>query len=62
MRMVRRLALYVGLVVVAFILAVAASLVALALGVPNDTAQWVGFGFLLVCAAVIVYFMEFRRP
>jgi hypothetical protein len=55
MRMVRRLALYVGLVVVAFILAVA-------LGVPNDIAQWVGFGVLLVCAAVIVYFMEFRRP
>jgi hypothetical protein len=62
MRMVRRLALYVGLVVVAFILAVVAALVALARGVPNDTAQWVGFGVLLVCAAVIVYFMEFRRP
>jgi hypothetical protein len=62
MRMVRRLALYASLVLVAFILAVAAALVALALGVPNTTAQWVGFGVLLVCAVVIVYFMEFRRP
>jgi hypothetical protein len=62
MRMVRRLALYVGLVVVAFVLAVATALVATALGVASDAAQWVGFGALVVCALVIVYFMEFRRP
>jgi hypothetical protein len=62
MRMVRRLALYAGFVVVAFILAVAAALVAHALGLLTDVARWVGFGVLLVCAAVIVYFMEFRRP
>jgi hypothetical protein len=37
--MVGRLALYVGLVVVAFILAVVRALVAVALGVPTDTAQ-----------------------
>jgi hypothetical protein len=62
MRMVRRLALYAGLVILAFILAVAAALAAVALGVPNNVAQWVGFGVLLVCFGVIVYFMEFRRP
>jgi hypothetical protein len=62
MRMVRRLALYVGLVVVAFILAVAAALVAVALGVATDAARWVGLGVLVVCLVVIVYFMEFRRP
>lgn len=62
MRMVRRLALYVGLVVVAFILAVAAALVAHALGVLTGFAQWMGFSVLPVCAALIVYFMEFRRP
>jgi hypothetical protein len=62
MRMVRRLALYVGLVVVALLLAVAAALVAVALGVATDAAQWVGLGGLLVCFGVIVYFMEFRRP
>jgi hypothetical protein len=33
-----------------------------ALGVLTNVAQGVGFGVLLVCAAVIVYFMEFRRP
>jgi hypothetical protein len=43
MRMVRRLALYVGLVV-AFILVVAAALVAYPLGVLTDVAQWMGFG------------------
>jgi len=47
MRMVRRLALYVGLVV-AFILVVAAALVAHTLGV------------LLVCSAVIVFSKEFH--
>jgi hypothetical protein len=44
------------------LLAIAASLMAVTLGVASDVAQWVGFGVLLVCAAVIVYFMEFRRP
>jgi hypothetical protein len=48
MRMVRRLALYVGLVVVALILAVAAAFVVVALGVASDVAQWVGLGVLLV--------------
>jgi hypothetical protein len=58
MRMMVRLALSVGLVIVAFILVVAAALVAHALGVHTDVAQWVGFGVLLVCAAVIVSSME----
>jgi uncharacterized membrane protein HdeD (DUF308 family) len=62
MRMVRRLALYVGLVVVAAILAIAAGLVAVALGIASDAARWVGLGVLVVCLGVIVYFMEFRRP
>jgi hypothetical protein len=71
MRMMVRLALYVGLVI-AFILVVAAALVAHALGVLTDVAQWMGFGVLLVCAAMIVSSMEyhgiswnimaFRRP
>jgi hypothetical protein len=58
--MVRRLALYVGLVVVAFILVVATALVAHPLGVLTDVAQWVGFAVLLVCAAVIVSSMEYH--
>ena len=58
MRMMVRLALSVGLVIVAFILVVAAALVAHALGVLTDVAQWVGFGVLLVCAAVIISSME----
>jgi hypothetical protein len=62
MRMVRRLALYVGLVVVAAILAIAAGLVAVALGIAADAARWVGLGVLVVCLVVIVYFMEFQRP
>jgi hypothetical protein len=49
--MVRRLALYIGLVV-------AAALVAHALSLYTDVAQWVGFGVLLVCAAVIISSME----
>jgi hypothetical protein len=62
MRMVRRIALYVGLVLLALLVSVAVALAAFAFGVPTTAAQWVGFGVLLVCAAVIVYFMEFRRP
>ena len=61
MRMVRRIALYVGLVLAAAILGIAAGLVATALGVPPNIAQWIGFGTLVVCLGVIVYFMEFRR-
>jgi hypothetical protein len=62
MRMVRRIALYAGLVLLALLVSVAVALAAFAFGVPANAAQWVGFGVLLVCAAVIVYFMEFRRP
>jgi hypothetical protein len=61
MRMVRRIGLYIGLIVVAAVVSVAAALGAQALGVPNDTARWVGFGVLVVCLGVIVYFMEFAR-
>jgi hypothetical protein len=56
--MIVRLALSVGLVIVAFNLVVAAALVAHALSVHTDVAQWVGFGVLLVCAAVVVSSME----
>jgi hypothetical protein len=62
MRMVCRLALYVGLVVVAAILAIAAGLVAVTLGIATDAARWVGLAVLVVCLVMIVYFMEFRRP
>jgi hypothetical protein len=62
MRMVRRLALYVGLVLIALLVSVAVALAAFAFGLPANVAQWVGLGVLLVCAAVIVYFMELRRP
>ena len=62
MRMVRRIALYVGLVLLALLVSGAAAVAAFSFGVPANVAQWIGFGVLLVCAAVIVYFMEFRRP
>jgi hypothetical protein len=60
--MVRRIALYVGLVLLAVLVSVAVALAAFAFGIPANVAQWVGFGALIVCAATIVYFMEFRRP
>jgi hypothetical protein len=53
MRMDRRLALNICLVV-------AAVLVAHALSVHTDVAQWVGFGVLLVCAAVIISSREWH--
>jgi hypothetical protein len=61
MRMVRRIGLYIGLVVVAVVVSVAAALGAIALGIPSDTARWIGLGAFLVCVGVIVYFMEFQR-
>ena len=53
MRMIVRLALSVGLVV-------DAALVAHALSVHTDVAQWMGFGVLLVCAAVIISSREWH--
>jgi hypothetical protein len=62
MRMVRRLALYIGLVVIAAILAIGAGFGAATLCVAPDAARWIGLGTLVLCLIVIVYFMEFRRP
>jgi hypothetical protein len=62
MRMVRRIALYMGLVLLALLVSVAVGVAAFAFGVAANVAQWVGFGALIVCFIVIVYFMEFRRP
>jgi hypothetical protein len=60
--MVRRLALYASLVIFAAILAIAAGLLVVGLGVSSDAARWVGLGVLVACLVVIVYFMVFRRP
>jgi hypothetical protein len=61
MRMVRRIALYVGLVLLAALLSAGVAYAALRMGVSSALAPWIGLGAFLVCAGVIVYFMEFQR-
>jgi hypothetical protein len=43
------------------VVGVAAALRALALGAARDIAPWIGLGAFIVCAGVIVSFMEFQR-
>jgi hypothetical protein len=61
MRMVRRIALYSDLVLLAALLAAGVAFVSLQFGVPSTMAPWIGLGAFIVCAGVIVYFMEFQR-
>jgi hypothetical protein len=61
MRMVRRIALYIALVLLAAVVSVGVAYVAFRLGVPSTIAQWIGLGTLILCLIVIVYFMEFQR-
>jgi hypothetical protein len=61
MRMVRQIALYIGLVLRAALVSAGVAYAALRMGVSSTMAPWVGLGAFLVCAGVIVYFMEFQR-
>jgi hypothetical protein len=61
MRMVRRIALYVGLVLLAVLVSAGVAYASLRMGVSSAIAPWIGLGAFLVCAGVIVYFMEFQR-
>jgi hypothetical protein len=61
MRMVRRIARYIGLVLLAALLSAGVAYVTFRMGVSSTVAPWIGLGAFLVCAGVIVYFMEFQR-
>jgi hypothetical protein len=61
MRMVRRIALYIVLVLLAGFVSVVVAYGAYSVGVSTTTAQWIGLGALIVCLLVITYFMEFQR-
>jgi hypothetical protein len=61
MRMVWRIALYIGLALLAVFVGAGVAYAAFRMGVPSTLAPWVGLGAFLVCAGVIVYFMEFQR-
>ena len=61
MRMVRRIALYIGLVLLAALLSAGVAFAAVRMGVPSALAPWLGLGAFIMCAGVIVYFMEFQR-
>ena len=61
MRMVRRIGLYVGLVLLAVLLSAGVAYAAGRMGVPSTVAPWIGLGAFMVCAGLIVYFMEFQR-
>jgi hypothetical protein len=59
--MVRRIALYVGLVLLALVVSAGVAYAAVRMGAPSAIAPWIGLGAFIVCAGVIVYFMEFQR-
>jgi hypothetical protein len=61
MRMVRRIALYVGLVLLAALVSAGVASAAVRVGVSSAVALWIGLGVFIVCAGVTVYFMEFQR-
>jgi hypothetical protein len=61
MRMVRRIALYIVLVLLAGFVSVVVAYGTFSVGAASTTAQWIGLGALIVCLLVITYFMEFRR-
>jgi hypothetical protein len=61
MRMVRRIALYIVLVLLAGFVSVVVAYGAFSAGIASTSAQWIGLGVLVVCLLVITYFMEFRR-
>ena len=61
MRMVRRIVLYIGLVLLAALVSAGVAYAAVRLGVPSTIAPWIGLAAYIVCAGVIVYFMEFQR-
>ena len=61
MRMVRRIALYILLVLLAGFVSLLVAYGAYSAGVAATTAQWIGLGALILCLLVITYFMEFQR-
>jgi hypothetical protein len=61
MRMVRRIGLYSGLVLLAALLSAGVAYAAVGMGVSSIVAPWIGLGAFIACAGVIVYFMEFQR-
>jgi hypothetical protein len=61
MRMVRRIALYIGLALLAALLSAGVAYAAVRMGVSSTVAPWIGLAAFIVCAGVIVYFMEFQR-
>jgi hypothetical protein len=61
MRMVRRIGLYIGLVLLAAFVSAAVAFAAVRMGASSAIAPWIGLGAFIVCAGVIVYFMEFQR-
>ena len=61
MRMVRRIALYIGLVLLAALVSVGVAYGSFRMGVTSTVAPWVGLVAFIVCAGVILYFMEFQR-
>ena len=61
MRMVRRIALYIGLVLLAALVSAGVAYAASRMGVSGALAPWIGLAAFIVCAGVIVYFMEFQR-
>jgi len=60
-RMVRRIALYIGLVLLAALLSAGVAYAAVRMGASSTMAPWIGLAAFIVCAGVIVYFMEFQR-
>jgi hypothetical protein len=61
MRMVRRIALYILLVLLAGLVSLLVAYGAHSAGVAATTAQWIGLGALILCLLMITYFMEFQR-
>jgi membrane protein implicated in regulation of membrane protease activity len=61
MRMVRRITLYIVLVLLAGFVSVVVAYGAFSVGAASTLAQWIGLGVLIVCLLAITYFMEFRR-
>jgi hypothetical protein len=61
MRMVRRIALYIGLVLLAGLLSAGVAFATVRMGFSSTVAPWIGLAASIVCAGVIVYFMEFQR-
>jgi hypothetical protein len=59
--MVRRIGLYIGLVLLAALVSAGVAYAASRMGAPSYIAPWIGLGAFIVCAGIIVYFMEFQR-